>query len=476
MEPWQNWAIVGLVGIGAYYYYSQSSKSRRGRRQAIPPTAQTSEGQVSPAQNSIRSRKRKIKSSSQQDQSIDPNAKKSSRGFDESAGRKQSTKPQKHELQAGSSEDPTPKSHEEPTQDQDDKEDLDNRAFAQKMAGVRTGASLARRVEEPRKPKRHITQEHLGTPALSPDMSRTGSTTGAEADDDTSSAASPDFGAARAAGDVSDMLEAPGKGSSVIRLTGLPEEKKKVYKPKVEEPAETKKQRQRRRQKEELKEFRAETEKERRVKLENQLRTARIAEGRPAKNGLASTQSPVPSVWTNTANGNIISAPSDNVALLDTFDNNEKQKQKIAPEIRKDTELSASDKAWEQEYRSEEEQMRLLNEIDGDGWNTVEKGGKAKKKKANTQTNSSGAGSVAATEDEPQSTSSNERGDTAQEDFPSTVRSKAPVNGIQKRGASKEDIDPNVWNHSNIHNHPDYDPHHPWALVGHPEDSDWAVV
>ena len=475
MEPWQNWAIVGLVGAGAYYYYSQSSKNRRARRQPIPPTAQISERRAPPIQDNSKSRKRKIKSSTQQDQNVDPEVKKPPRGNDKSAGYKQDAKTPKHGLQGGSLGDPTSKSREEPMQGPDDEEDLDNKTFAQQMTGMRTGASLAKEFEVPHKSKRQIPQEHLNTPVLSPDMSHTGSTTGAEADDDTSSAASPDLGAAKAAGDVSDMLEAPGKGPSVIRLTGLPEEKKRVHKPKVEEPAETKKQRQRRRQKEELKELRAETEKERRVKLENQLRSARIAEGRPAKNGLASTQSPVPSVWTQTANGNVINAPSDNVALLDTFDNNETQKQKIAPKVRQDHNESTPEKAWEQEYRSEEEQMRLLNEIDGDGWNTVEKGGKAKKKKAN-QTDSSGAGSIAATEDGPQSSSGDMHGDTTQEDFPSIQTPKVATNGVQKKGISKEDIDPNVWNHSNIHNHPDYDPNHPWALVGHPEDSEWAVV
>ena len=474
MEPWQNWAIVGLVGAGVYYYYSQSSKKSRGRRQPIPPTAQTSERQASPVQDNTRSRKRKIKSSTQQDHAVDPDVKKPPSGNDKSAGYAKSPK---HGSQAGSLGDPTPKIREEPTKDRDDDdEDLDNKAFAQQMAGVRTGASLAKNPEMPHKSKRQTAQERLSTPVRSPDVSRTGSTTGAEADDDTSSAASPDFGTAKAAGDVSDMLEAPGKGPSVIRLTGLPEEKKRVHKPKIEEPAETKKQRQRRRQKEELKELRAETEKERRVKLENQLRSARIAEGRPAKNGLASTPSPVPSVWTKTANGNVINAPSDNVALLDTFDNDEAQKQRIAPEVRKHHDISTPEKAWEKEYRSEEEQMRLLNEIDGDGWNTVEKGGKAKKKKANAQTDSSGAGSVAATEDGPRSSSGDIHGDTTPEDFPPIKASKVATNGVQKRGISKEDIDPNVWNHSNIHNHPDYDPDHPWALVGHPEDSDWAVV
>jgi len=41
---------------------------------------------------------------------------------------------------------------------------------------------------------------------------------------------------------------------------------------------------------------------------------------------------------------------------------------------------------------------------------------------------------------------------------------------------TKEDIDPNIWNHSNIHNHPDYDPELPYALTGHPDDDEWAVV
>ena len=473
MEPWQSWTVVGIVGIGAYLYYSRSSRNQRGQIRSLPFLSQTSQHQAYPAQDGGKSRKKKSKSSTQHDHS--DSAETRSRSVTASgnvkANRKEIKSVSKSSPQISHAKDQPsqrPRRH-SPMKQVGNEAGLDNQEFAKQMAGVRTGASLVKNTEKPVKLQKQDKQAHLSTPVPSMDMSRTSSTTGVDADDDATPATSPDVSAAKPAGDISDMLEAPGKGPSVIRLTDLPKEQiSKVLKPKVEQPVETKKQRQRRRQKEELQELRKESEKERRIKLENQLRTARIAEGRPAKDGSASRQSSVPSVWTKSANGNTISAPSENVALLDTFESTGIQPQKALPES---DSASTSEKAWEQEHRSEEEQMRLINEIDGDGWSTVEKGGKSKKKKANGQTDSSGPGSVAATDEGPRSAAGN-----VNEDLYFQHTSPSAADGTQKKVAVKGPIDPKVWNRANIHDHPDYNPEHPWALTGHPEDSDWSVV
>ena len=477
MEPWQSWTIVGIVGVGAYFYYSRSSRTQRYHNRSLPFLSETSQRQPSPVRDGGKSRKRKAKSSTHQEHSDDTetNSKSVLLGGNAKANRKENERLSKTTSRVSHSKSDSPQQvRRDSPMEKDEEGDLDNREFAKQMAGVRTGASLAKNANKPLKAQRQDKQANLSTPIPSMDMSRTSSTTGMDADDDATPATSPDISAAKPAGDVSDMLEAPGKGPSVIRLTDLPKEQtSKIKKPKVEQSVETKKQRQRRRQKEELQELRKESEKERRIKLENQLRTARIAEGRPAKDGSTSSQPPIPSVWTTSANGNIISAPSENVALLDTFQSNgtSHQKASAAPDS-----ASTSEKAWEQEYRSEEEQMRLINEIDGDGWSTVKKGGKPKKKKINGQTGSSRTASVAATDDGPQPATDNMNGRASHEEPPLSSAPAAVANSTKDAPPVKEPIDPRVWNRDNIHNHPDYNPEHPWALTGHPEDSDWSVI
>ena len=481
MDPWQSWAIVGVVGAGAYFYYTRSPRNQRAQIHSHPSSNQTPQHQASPAKDGSKGRRRKTKTLARGEQSDDTEGRSSSipAKRKEKSNLKQNDRPSRLNPSASELKSSPRQLLSGQTKKHDDKEaELDNHEFAKQMAGVRTGASLAKKESQQAKSRKQDQQPYLGTPLPPSDMSRTSSTTGGEGDEDTaSSAPSPEFNASKPAGDVSDMLEAPGKGPSVLRLTELPKEQgNKPKKQKVEQQVETKKQRQRRRQKEELKELRNETEKERRMKLENQLRTARNAEGRPAKNGTASAQSPVPSVWTNTANGTVIAAPSENVSLLDTFESNGVQHQKSSPGEGQASSASTSEKAWEQEYRSEEEQMRLLQELDGNGWSTVEKGGKPRKNKANGQAGSSSAASIAATDDGPHTTNSNANRPSNQENVEFTSSSQKKGDGTGKKRTTKETIDTRVWKYENIHSHPDYDPAHPYALLGHPDDSDWAVV
>ena len=123
-----------------------------------------------------------------------------------------------------------------------------------------------------------------------------------------------------------------------------------------------------------MKAAREEDEKVRRVLLEKQLRTAREAEGRPAKNGLAQAKAPVDSAWT------IPKTPSDGkttvakpavtpVALLDTFQSDHSNN---GVHVKDSTN-------WERDLPSEEEQMRMINESTDVGWSTVAKGKKGKK-------------------------------------------------------------------------------------------------
>jgi len=207
-----------------------------------------------------------------------------------------------------------------------------------------------------------------------------GTSTSTASELDAASSGTAGLAKAPVAGGVSDMLDAPAPAASVLRITG--EEKAKKQQPAKEVQAqETKKQRQNRRKVEEQKIQRDADEKQRQVLLENQRRTAREARGEPAKNGMTSAAVPSSSVWT-AASSQDTSASTENTSqtapLLDTFE------QEAAPTPA--TTKPASKKSITDDIPSEESQMQMLNEIDGNsGWNEVSKGKKVKGKATNGQ-------------------------------------------------------------------------------------------
>jgi len=219
------------------------------------------------------------------------------------------------------------------------------------------------------------------------------STGGMDADDDLSSSNSPLFDPTPTfknanSHDVSDMLEAPAAGPSVLRLTD-PNQQAPQKQPKQTtnpQSQETKRQRQNRQKKEANRLAREQTEKDRRVLLEQQLRTARVAEGRPAKNGTAAAKAPITNAWTTPVQPTSIHNPSPAIAsttyaapLLDTFDK----------------ETSAT-KAWERDLPSEEDQMRMIKEMNGEGgWKTVDRRRKRKDTAGSGTATSSGETSEA---------------------------------------------------------------------------------
>ncbi|KAJ3553565.1 hypothetical protein NPX13_g10861 [Xylaria arbuscula] len=204
-------------------------------------------------------------------------------------------------------------------------------------------------------------------------LSAPSSTTG-DADDDLSPQVSPVVTAADSHG-VSDMLEPSASGPSVLRLTGTDSVKKpKERKAKAAEPVETKKQRQNRKKAEAAKLAREEDEKERQVLLEKQRRTARIAEGRPAKDGSAFVAQ---NAWD--------AKPADAAApvqLLDTFEQKAKPESKApAPTSSAPVAKSSSD-PWSG-LPSEEEQLEMIRQEDS--WNEVKTKKKGKKKDATAE-------------------------------------------------------------------------------------------
>lgn len=491
LEPWQSWVLFGVGVSGAYIYYSRTGSRRRGRAgpARVPNTTKrrTSQRRSSSLDTGSGSGSSRQKHQPALDGEVEasasaPKPNKNTKVKNRKGGNAKSSQA----AQSSAIDLVTPQNVAGGSQDAQE-EEIDNREFAKQMAGLKTGSSLSNNEGSKNKNKTKKQGKQAEMPlnsynALAPqvngvsgskDISNPSSTAGADADDDLSPAVSPQLDATQAAtsGDVSDMLEAPTKGPSVLRLTDVEEPKRQSRPQKVVQEAETKKQRQNRRKKEEQRAAREENERERRVLLEKQLRSAREAEGRPAKNGMGSA--PATSAWNKPSTNNIVSSsvppPVSNGALLDTLDDASKPTTNGHPRERQNT-AAADKEAWHTKATSEEEQLRILSEMEGNGgWNTVKAGKKRKPATSNDKENeremsnasASASGSTSAFDD-----SGNQATPSQSQTDDESVR--AP--------SKKVDIDRNVWNFDNIKNHPNYDPDYPHALLGHPGDSDWAVV
>lgn len=330
MNPYLSWAILLVVAGGLGWYYTNGSAPKA--KTAVKSAVEKTEATVAP-----KKQKRRTK------------------------GPEPATA-KKPDVQTVVSP-PT-------TEDEKPDEDVDRKEMARRLAAMKNGTSQA---PAPSTKSQKKMQKKTATTQLE-SGSHASSTTGADADDDLSPAASPQVNATvPSAGYVSDMLEAPAPGASVLRVTGNVESEPKKQKAQSFKQVETKKQRQQRLKNEARKQQVQEAEEQRRKLLEKQLHTARESERRET----ARSQPPTTNAWqaknsTNGANGTskpvATSAP---VQLLDTF-----EPAPAAP--------AQGQKKWASTLPSEEEQMRILNasQVD-DEWTTVstkkpkKKGGKA---------------------------------------------------------------------------------------------------
>jgi hypothetical protein len=369
MEPWQSWAVALIGAAAVYYYYFQHGKPVANRTRS----ASVSDF-VAPQPKAARRRdstKSKIKSEVTKATGIavpelsvqsgdDSTTKVSDGSKKRKAGKKQSAAPAPALTPA-----PAAKRQE---LDDDVAQEEDNKAWAQQLASLKKGTSLA-------PPAR--TDSRNRTVKQSSKTFSSASSNAADADDDLTPSMSPSL----AAGDVSDMLEPASAGPSVLRLTGSSKPTKANQPRQTQaQQEETKKQRQNRKKVEDRKLEREAEERERQALLETQRRTAREARGEPAKNGIAASQAPTSSAWAADVAKRVIQAPAvavtgESAPMLDTFDQ------------------SASNGA------SEEDQLRLAKQIsqDDSGWNTVPKGKKQQKKKGaivGSEDSTSEAGSV----------------------------------------------------------------------------------
>ena len=367
ISTYGGWAGIALVGAG--YWYLQSRRTTNRSNRSVP---QKQANKLGDARKDGKSKKQ--------------------RGEEAQSGGEQGTssqeKGQKKKKQKTANltvEDAMPVTA-TVVDDIKEDDDLNNQEFARQFQNAKSGtiassrpsvASRQKSVKQSQAKDTSTSSNINGMETSSNDVSKASSSTGVDGDDDLSEANSLSLGAtqmkASRSGDVSDMLESPSTGPSILRITepATPSQPKKERKPtQSSEVAETKKQRQNRKKAEAKKEAREEQEKERRVLLEKQRRTAREAEGRAAKDGSSfmAAKAPTSSAWSapsTTVNGQTASVVKD-VELLDTYE-------PTTNEVSKSPLPTVSDKKvtgeWDKAIPSEEEQMRLLEEEMA--WNTV---------------------------------------------------------------------------------------------------------
>lgn len=260
---------------------------------------------------------------------------------------------------------------------------VDNREFAKQLSKAKKGTQFAAKTDSGKHKEKSVKQSRANQIAKpEEDKPSAPSTTSADADDDLSPVHSPEPEAADAGG-VADMLEPVPSGPSVLRLTGIDSQAQNKKKPaKAPEQVETKKQRQNRKKTEAAKAAREEAEKERKALEEKQRRTARIAEGRPAKDGSQwVVTNGNKSAWKQGApNGSSNQAANDQ--LLETFEAPAPAPEAVQPAapVAPAAPTSQSEATWIASLPSEEEQLEMLKD-ETDEWSTVKTKSKKSAKK-----------------------------------------------------------------------------------------------
>ncbi|MCJ1475699.1 hypothetical protein MMC13_004362 [Lambiella insularis] len=495
MEPWQSWSIVAVAGAGAYWYYTKQKQDKRiaGRAAAVTGTELPTRVQT---KGKNKKKKEKATSGSDLPKTDVTNAipvSVTSSG-NENVKERKAGKKKKPTSMAKSSAVEMPNGTVPIFNDQVADEEADNKEFARQLASAKAGTTLSKEGTAVRQSKTKKQSQINGSSNATStvgaadvkDMSGNSSTTGADADDDLSFANSPALGATVQEGEgVSDMLETPTPGPSVLRLTEplQPPRPSAVKQAKPVQVQETKKQRQNKSKREAQKAEREQAEKQRRILLEKQLKTAREAEGRPAKNGV-----PVPAplksnAWSESANGTAAGHPASvsevagNTSLLDTFDATSQtangNQQSVG--MKRDPPASGSDpKLSESNWPSEEEQMRMLEEMDGSGaWQTVNAKKRVNAKKdagvKNDDVSKTGVvgngdpvkAETTAKEDAIKTTTEGENKKGKGEDMQS-----AESGGTLENGGAKEEVKPKKKKGEYL----------PWKEGNHPDNSDWPVL
>ncbi|UKZ80783.1 hypothetical protein TrVFT333_008548 [Trichoderma virens FT-333] len=359
-------AYAALIGVGYAFYYVSTQKDKKKSTVAITKPAKVSQPET---RKEDRKKKQRMESYVT-DQDVNKTSKADS----------QKAKAPEAPQWTGNQ------------QDAEKQEMIDNREFAKQLAKAKEGAKFNSKNEGPKQREKTVKQSKANKAKATPApevVPSAPSSNGADADDDESPVVlSPATSPVDVSG-VSDMLEPAPAGPSVLRLTDTESKKDKKQKAaKNPEPAETKKQRQNRKKAEAAKAAREETEKVRKVLEEKQRRTARIAEGRAAKDGsefMAAVNGN--NAWNGTNGTKDAAAMKEDASVYAPLDTFEKPAQKKAadkttpaPAPKKEA-VQNLESSWISALPSEEEQMEMLKE-ESDEWNTVKSKSSKKSKKA----------------------------------------------------------------------------------------------
>jgi len=356
-----GWIVVISAGGWAYYYYQTANSNRRAFRG--PSSRAPSSVSESNTVRLSRARRREDKRDTSDVPSSDGGS---------ANGRVKKPKPAK-----------SSGSRFEVLETNEPEEEGDDVEFAEALQKSRKGTTF---VSSSRQDSRQKTVKQADVNKRS-DPSANSSTTGAEADDDLSPVISPALNATKGGElpngvDVSDMLE-PGRPAPTIlsiKPAQKPEREKPKPQPKQEDVQETKKQRQNRKKKEEKQAAQQDLEQQRKKMEEAQRRTARVARGEPAKNGVMSSSASPSNPWNGVKHAGAVRTPISTGPLLDTFtsDNVSTGSSNVPHSAASN---STGDVHWEAGLPDEDEQMRRIMEQDESAWHTVPVGGKRGKKK-----------------------------------------------------------------------------------------------
>jgi len=372
-----GWTAIGVIASGVYLYhrYTRVSPTPKQIKQSRQPVEAKKFGKSRKA--------RKDGEQSSSDQATKPSGKGDKKKLKQAAGQ----------------DDENKSSTANAIRFEPDKDEVNNKEFARQLSNVKAGTLLPKKSQEggrQKSVKQSRAQEKANAVETSSDATAPSSAAGGDADDDRSPLNSPVLAATTlettvTSSGISDMLEAPAPGPSVLKVTAPtnPTPPKNAKAPAAFAPAETKKQRQNRKKAEEKKQAREEEEKGRKKLEEKQRRTAREAEGRAAKDGstFMASKAPTSSAWkapSATINGNDTKKENEKSngkgdskrELLDTYDSS------AAEPVSSENEASGS--GWQNLAGglSEEEQIRMALD-DSDTWETVQsKEAKRGKKKA----------------------------------------------------------------------------------------------
>jgi hypothetical protein len=360
-----SWAVcLGLVGTGYYFVAGQ----RKPKNQRTAAAKQTNKGPETRKDTKGKNVK-KDGAQSSGDQDAKP-SKKSQKNKAQKSGKLDQEGPAVTNNSLDSVED-----------------EADNLLeFAQQMSSAQIGKFSAPKSEAASRPKAVKQSKAMEKPVAE---SSTGpsSTTGADADDDQSPINSPDLSAATIAspvtnGGVSDMLERPSPGPSVLKITPPtnPTQPRKS-KPKAPETVPGKQHNKNVKKSEDKKKQKEEEEKERKELMERQRRTAREAAGGAPKDGRSfmATQAPASSAWTNSSNTiKSNNTTATNAQLLDTLE---------APASKPTaTESKGSDLLQAYGSYTEEEQKEMLAADSDSEWNVVKPSKSKEKRKGPNKT------------------------------------------------------------------------------------------